>query len=199
MDRIVIFSLALLLTACSPKSFESKKDMLIYLTDEENGFIQHKTVNGVEYTLLYRPTDLMVAHELPEKAPVNEVMELVKKYRDHAYFTLSLGKNNREILTEAAGNKGNYRKLLQKLSFDMDRNITVTNQQRDTIPVMDFIYPRMYDLDGKNTIMFVLKRTDKVLKGKRINIAIADLGLMTGEVTFRLPTEIIRNEPKINF
>jgi len=187
------------MSSCSPKSFESKKDMLMYLADEENGFVQHKKVNGVEFTLLYRPTDLMVAHELPDKAEDKDVYELVKKYRDHAYFTLSLGKNNREILTEVASDKGAYRKLLQKLSFGIERNITVTTQQRDTIPVVDFIYPRMYDLDGKNTVMFVLKKTDKILNDKSLNISIADLGLMTGEVTFKLPTAIIRNEPKINF
>lgn len=199
MNRFIPLILVLLLLSCGPSSFDTKKELLQYLNEEENGYIQYKSVNGVDFTLLYRPTDLMVVHELPSSFQTGDVEALKKKYEDYAYFILSMGRNNREVLTNVAGDKGLYRRMLQQFTFGMDQTIRVTTQQKDTLPIVDYIYPRMYDLDGKNTIMFLLKRTDEAFQGDHINIAIADLGLKIGEVTFRFPTKAIRNEPKLNF
>ncbi|WP_190808397.1 hypothetical protein [Flagellimonas sp. S3867] len=190
---------ALPISSCGENDFDSKKEMLAYLADEENGFIKTKTVKGIDYSLMYRPTDLMVQHELSENPGDIEIAKFREKYKDYLYFNLSLGKGDREILTHSLKDKSKYRQLLHQLSFNMKNRITVSTQKRDTVPVIDCIYPRMYDLDGKNMVLFLVSKTDKILQTEFLNIVISDMGLSTGEVAFKFPVDLIKKEPKLKF
>ncbi|MEX0313280.1 MAG: hypothetical protein AB3N18_03810 [Allomuricauda sp.] len=186
-------------SSCHESNFDSKKEMLMYLANEENGYIKTKTVKGINYSLMYRPTDLMVQHELPDDPMNADIVKLKEKYKDYLYFNLSLGKGDKEVLTHSLKDKRKYRQLLHQLSFDMKNRITVSTQKRDTVPVIDCIYPRMFDLDGKNTVMFLVSKTDEILRTEFLNIAISDMGLSTGEVAFKFPVDLIKNEPKLKF
>jgi len=59
---IVLF--VTLCSSCNQKTFKEETALLDYIKDEVNGYVQHKTINGVDYTLMYRPTDMLVKQEL---------------------------------------------------------------------------------------------------------------------------------------
>ena len=49
--------------SCNNRAFNNEEELVAFIEDESNGYIQHKTVNGVNFSLMYRPTDLLVKQE----------------------------------------------------------------------------------------------------------------------------------------
>ena len=72
---IVLF---FLMCSCT-KTFSSQEELNDYVRDDANGYRYNKEVNGVQYILQYRPTDLLVNQELDEQ--YDKIMRL-RKLRD---------------------------------------------------------------------------------------------------------------------
>ncbi|WP_347922489.1 hypothetical protein [Pontimicrobium sp. SW4] len=196
---ISLFIVTLLLFSCNNKTFNSKTELLAHLNEETNGYTQHKTVNGVDYTLMYRPTDLLVQQELGDSQDAERIKQLRDKYSKYLYFNLSMSKSNQELLSVAPKNRNEFGAMVNQLAFGMDTKVHLFTETKDTLEMVDFIYPRMYGMSKATTIMFVYPRDEKTLKQEYINFSIEDLGLYTGEVKFKIPTEVLKYEPTISF
>ncbi|GAA3647315.1 hypothetical protein GCM10022397_35340 [Flavivirga jejuensis] len=176
--------------------------MLEYIKAPKNGYTQSKTINGVDYTLTYRPTDMLVVQELGNsiadaKHSSLDVAEVRNKYNKYMYFNLSMSKNNQELLSVTPKNRNEFGAMVNQLAFGMNEKVHVYTPSKDTLEMADFIYPRMYGISRATTIMFVYPRDVKALNNKYINFTIEDLGLYTGEVKFKIPIKKIKDEPKL--
>lgn len=198
------------LVSCNQKTFDSETAMLDYIKDEANGYTQHKTINGVDYSLTYRPTDLLVAQELGDRISLADQRslsvveerrrdELRNRYKKYMYFNLSMSANNQELLSVAPKNRNEFGAMVNQLAFGMNEKVHVYTPSKDTLEMADFIYPRMYGMSRATTIMFVYPRDEKAIKSEYLNFTIGDLGLYTGEVKFKVETDKIANEPALNF
>lgn len=200
MNRIgIIIVLFVLFSGCS-KSFENKEAMMSYLKNSEEGYYQKKVTNGVAFSLLYRPTDLLVEQELGSQS--NPILRdsLREKYRKYMYFNLSISKGGQELLSAAPKNRNEFGAMVNQLAFGMQDKVHLFTQSKDTLELADYIYPRMYGMSKATAMLFVYPRDKKALKGEYLNLTIEDLGLFTGEVKFKIPIQKIKNEPKlINF
>lgn len=185
--------------SCNKSTFHSEKELLHYLADEVNGYKQSKTVQKVNYTLIYRPTDLLVKQELGGNITKQRIEHLRAKYSKYLYFNLSMSKNNKELLSVAPKNYKDFGAMANKLSFGMHKKVHFFTQLKDTIALADYIYPRMFGISKATTIMFVYPKSDKVLKSEFLNFTIQDLGLYTGEVKFKIRTNKLINQPKLFF
>ena len=191
--------LTLLIFSCK-KTFKDKTQLLAYLSTPENGYTQHKVINGVNYTLTYRPTDMLVQQELGGVTATEvEVHELRERYSKHMYFNLSMSQNNKELLSVVPNNRNEFGAMVNQLAFGMGDKIHFYTQSKDTLDLADFIYPRMYGMSQATTIMFVYPRDEQQLQEDYLNFTIEDLGLYTGEVKFKIPTEKLINEPELAF
>ena len=180
------------------KTFENEDDLLMYIQDAQNGYKQQKTVNGVDYTLLYRPTDLLVKQELGDaSATETQVQTSRDKYKNYLYFNLSMSKNNQELLSVAPKNQNEFGAMVHQLAFGMQEKVHLFTPQKDTIELADYIYPRMYGMSRATTMMFVYPRATDNLNQDYLNFTIEDLGLYTGEVKFKIETQKIKNEPSL--
>lgn len=199
---ILTFFLAL---GCSNKTFNNETELLDYIKDETNGYTQHKNINGVDYTLMYRPTDLLVKQELGDvvnnrslsEAEVKRIKALREKYNKYMYFNLSMSQNNQELLSTAPKNRNEFGAMVNQLAFGMNEKVHLYTPSKDTLDMADFIYPRMYGMSQATTIMFVYPREDKILQDDYVNFTIEDLGLYTGEVKFKVLTKHIEQEPNL--
>lgn len=187
------------LTSCGGKTFHDKDALLTYLRDESNAYLEHKTVNGVDYSLMYRPTDLLVLQELPENPTQKQIEALRKKYGKYLYFNLSMSKNEEELLSVAPQNMNEFASMVNTLSFGMREKVHLYNSSKDTLEMTDFVYPRMYGMSKTTTIMLVFPREEGKLKGEYLDFSIQDIGLLTGEVNFKIPIENIKNQPSLLF
>ncbi len=189
----------MLLFSCSQKTFDREADLMDYIKDEDNGYTQHKNVNGVDFTLTYRPTDVLVKQELGDSINDKQVEQLRNKYSKYMYFNLSMSKNKQELLSTAPKNRNEFGAMVNQLAFGMNDKVHLFTQSKDTLEMADFIYPRMYGMSQSTTIMFVYPRDEETLKEDYLNFTIEDLGLYTGEVKFKIETKKIKEEPQLSF
>jgi hypothetical protein len=199
MNRFYVFLVVILLSSCTKKSFDTKEELWSYLRDTDHGYLQNKNVNNYDFSLLYKPTDLLVSQELGDSKNREKLKSLRKKYSQYLYFTLSMSRNNKELLSTTPKNRQEFGRMVNELAFGMDKKVHVFTPKKDTLVLLDYVYPRMYGMSKATTMLFVYPRDKKHLKEDYLNLTIGDLGTYTGEVKFKIPTKIIDNEPTLNF
>lgn len=187
-----------LLFSCNQKTFNTEEELISFIQDETNGYKQQKMINGVNFSLLYRPTDLLVKQEISDKKVTKEELkELKNKYKKYIYLNLSMSKNNQELLSTIPKNRNEFGQMVNQLAFGMRDRVHVFNQSKDTLEMVDFVYPRMYGMSKSTSIMFVYPRDKEKLQDDYINFTVQDIGLYTGEVKFKIDIEKIENEPQL--
>lgn len=197
--RVLLLITLIALFSCDNTTFNDEADLMAFLQDETNGYVYNKTVNGVDFTLLYRPTDLLVEQELSNGISLDKVKALREKYSKYLYFNLSMSKNNKELLSTAPKNRNEFGAMVNQLAFGMRDKVHMFTQEKDTLEMVDYVYPRMYGMSKSTTMMFVYPREHEKIKDEFINFTIQDLGLYTGEVKFKIQTDKIINEPQLAF
>ncbi|MFY7672493.1 hypothetical protein ACOSP6_15535 [Tenacibaculum sp. MEBiC06402] len=199
INKISILIFSIVFMSCSSKSFDSKEKLWEYLRDIDNGYLHQKNVNGYDFSLLYKPTDLLVTQELTSSYTKEDLEKLRDKYKNYIYFTLSMSRDNKELLSATPKNRQEFGAMVNNLAFGMGEKVHVYTAKKDTLELLDYVYPRMYGMSRSTDMLFVYPRDEKYLQEEYINITIGDLGTYTGEVKFKIPTQKIKNEPKINF
>ncbi len=199
MRLLVVLIAVVSLNSCSQKSFENRDDFISYIKDPESGLVQTKNINGLEASLMYRPTDLMVSQELDGGASINKIQELRDRYKDFHYFNLNLSLYGKEVLSVAPNSQREFGAMVNQLSFGMEENIHLYTDKKDTIPMTDYIYPRMYGMSGSTTLILVFPKTKKTMESEHLTLAIEDFGLSTGEVKFKISNKVLENEPMLSF
>ncbi len=198
--KIIALGIVLLVSSCTQKKFSNETDLLAYLKTPENGYVQNKTINGIAYNLMYRPTDLLVKQELGDTKPTDSIIHALReKYNKYLYFNLSMSQNNQELLNAKAGNKNEFGAMVNQLVFGMGQKVHFYTKSKDTLELVDFVYPRMYGMSKATTIMFVYPREEKALQEEQLNFTIEDLGFYTGEVKFKIASKQLNNEPQLAF
>lgn len=189
----------LLLTSCANKTFNNEQELWTYLKNPDNGYLQQKNINGYDFSLLYKPTDLLVAQELGENTSKERITALREKYQKQLYFTLSMSRNGKELLSTTPKNRQEFGAMVNQLAFGMGEKVHLFTQNKDTLELLDYNYPRMYGMSQSTTMLFVYPRDEKQLSEETLNFTIQDLGTYTGEVKFKIETDKIRNEPRLKF
>ncbi|CAL2065077.1 hypothetical protein [Tenacibaculum sp. 190524A05c] len=198
-NNILILILTIIFMSCSSKSFDDKEKLWEYLRDSENGYLHTKNVNGYDFSIVYKPTDLMVTQELGQEYTKEDVEKFRKKYKKYIYFTLSMSRDNKELLSSTPKNRQEFGAMVNNLAFGMGEKVHVYTTKKDTLELLDYVYPRMYGMSKSTDMLFVYPRDENYLQDEYLNITVGDLGTYTGEVKFKIPTQKIKNEPKINF
>lgn len=197
MKIFFLFMTSIMLLSCNQKHFDSKEELLGYLQNEDNGYIQQKTVNGVDFGLMYRPTDLVVSQMLESKS-LNNVDSLRKEYDNYLYFNLSISKNGQEVLSTIPGNRIDFSMMVKRLAFGMKEKIYLYTDENDTIPIIDYIYPRMFGTSNSTSMLFVYP-SNKINNAKQLFFSVKDMGFETGDIKFKIAVNIIIDQPNINF
>lgn len=197
-NSLLLAILLLIISSCN-KNFDTVEQMNDYIKEEGNGYNYRKTVEGVDYVLQYRPTDLLVQQELGDKVDPTQVDKLRQKYNKYLYFNLSMSKNNQELLNSVAQDKAKFGQMVNDLAFGMEEKVHLYTPEKDTLTMADFIYPRMYGMSNATSIMIVYPRDKKYMNQDYLNFTIEDLGLDTGEIKFKLNTTALQDEPQLRF
>jgi len=195
---LLIISFLILFASCKQKTFDSEKELFTYLKNEDNGYQHKRTIGNVSYVFTYRPTDVLVKQELGKKYSQGLVDSLRKKYNNYLYFNLSMSANNQELLNKRVGNRNEFGAMVNQLAFGMGDKVHLISKKRDTIPLVDYVYPRMYGLSKSTDILLVYPRDKKLLKEDYFHFTVEDLGLATGKVTFKLLSRKLISEPQFN-
>ncbi len=199
LAKSLCFLVLALSTACGSKSFDTSKELWAYLNETENGYRHTKNINGMACSLTYKPTDLLVQQALGERYDIDDVKRLRKKYGKYLYFDLSLSADGQEILNQKKGNQTEFGIMVNQLVFGMNQKVNLITQARDTLLLLDYVYPRMYGMGKSADMLLVYEYSQEHLNQEYLRFTLEDIGLGTGEIAFKLATEKIRNQPKLTF
>ena len=195
----LLLMLTIIISSCGNKSFNTAEEISAFISEEDNGYKYSKEVNGVNYSVQYRPTDLMVQQELVGKSNEQDIIRLRDKYSKNLYFNLSMSIEGKELLSNTAIDRNKFNQLVNDLVFNMPEKVALLSAKKDTLSIIDCIYPRMYGMSNSTTILIIYPRDKEILNEEFIYFIIQDLGLNTGEIKFKIPTKQLNKEPKLNF
>lgn len=189
-------SLMWLLFSCNnAKSFDNKEDLIEYIQNDDNGYSQTKQINGIKINLTYRPTELMVTQEIGDHNYPQSYKDSIKaKYDKCLYFILSYSKNDKEILLTVPTSREQYNLLQNTLTFEMNTKVALTAGRRDTIPLINFNFPRTYGTARSNNILFVFEKPKNTRKSNNIQFNVHDIGLGIGDIKFSYAEKTIKNQ-----
>ena len=186
-----------LLTNCTPSKL-SEQELQGYVQDESNGLTKIVERKGIELSVNYKPTDLLVSQELRNRKREQTLIDSLRnKYSQYSYFVLNISKDGKEILNQSQ-NFDAFSQNLQNLSFRMKEYVHLTTAQQDTVPVLDFVYPRLYGMGGSTSLLFVFDQ-EKIEDTDWVQFNLKDIGLGIGKSHFRFETSDIENAPQIDF
>jgi len=145
MKSYLFFIIVIFIFVSCKNQLITESELKEYVLQEAHQLRQQQQRAGIDLSVSYRPTDLLIAQELRAKQNYADttVQQLRTKYGNYAYFILNLSKGNQEVLRQG-NNFSSFSSILQTLSFDMAHQVNLTTSNNDTIPVADFIYPRLY-------------------------------------------------------
>lgn len=202
MNRLIlIFSIlsTVNFTSCKPPSQVTEQELIAYVQDAENGLLKTKEQNGYKITVYYKPTDLII-NQYAENGTIEKAKldTLKKQFENYAYFILSLQKDNSNALYNMEQGFGAFSETLQTLAFRLNRYVQLTTANMDTIPVADFVYPRLYGASPSTDILFVFSKK-KFSKTDWVQFNLKEFGLGVGRKNFRFSTQDIRKTPSLKF
>lgn len=166
-----------------------KESLLAYLKKEENGLLQKKSIKGIDFTVMYQPSQLMAYRESSTAVDLN-------KYDEYLYFILSLSANGEEILNQM-GNHARFSEMVSQLSFGMGEKIRLVTSTGNEIPLLDVHHARTYGMAGANQLMLIFKR-DETGEAEWIKLQLQDFGLNTGDVSFKFNINDLKKIPELN-
>ena len=197
--KCLVLVLLGVLVSCNQKQFDSEKEFWAHIKDPENGYYHEKTMDHITYTLTYRPTDILVKQALGDQYTKQIIDSLRQKYEDYFYFNLSMSAHGQELLNTQVGNRNAFGAMVNQLAFGMGQKLNLITQAQDTIPLLDYVYPRTYGMGRSTDMLLVFKCDQKYMDQKYLRLTIEDLGFGTGEIAFKLATEKIKHQPKLTF
>ncbi|KAB5492157.1 MULTISPECIES: hypothetical protein [Flagellimonas] len=195
----IVILLAILFGSCRQNTFDTEAELLSYVKDMDNGYYYERQIGNVVYTLTFRPTDVLVQQAIGDIYSEEEVDSLREKYGDYLYFNLGMSANGQELLNSMAGDRTAFGSMVDQLVFGMAERVHLISQKRDTIPMADYIYPRIYGMSNNTNILLVYPKDKELLNGDYIHFTIEDLGFHTGEVGFKISSKKLKEQPKLNF
>jgi hypothetical protein len=195
---LVVGLLILLITSCNP-TLVTEQQLIAYIQDEDNGLIKTKEQNGYKLTVYYKPTDFVI-NQYTENGVIEKpkLDTLKKQFKNYAYFVLSLQKDKSNALYNMEQGYDAFSETLQTLAFRMDQYVQLTTSNSDTIPVADFIYPRLYGASPSTDILFVFNNT-QFSKNDWVQFNVKEFGLGVGRKNFRFKTSDIQQIPTLKF
>ncbi|PXX95178.1 hypothetical protein DF185_22635 [Marinifilum breve] len=199
--KYLIYSIiGMVLFAFGCKKKLTREELISYLNEPMNGLVKEKVINGVDIQLQVKHPDLYVDQHLkafPDSLRETKLYELKKQYEENLYLQLSLGINNNEIL-KALVNTPQYTTMVNRLSFGMRDFVVLTTNNKDTLLLKSCTYVPTYGMAKHNSVLFVFDE-QKIAQAESLKFRIKEMGLETGEVSFKLKTKDIKSIPNLNF
>ena len=193
-----VITIALFAFGCRKKL--NREELISYLNEPSNGLVKEKVINGVDIRLQIKHPDLYVDQHLkafPDSLHEAKLQELKNHYDGNLYMQISLGVNNNEILS-ALVNTPQYSTMVNRLSFGMKNFVVLTTNNKDTVLLKNCTYVPTYGMAKHNSVLFVFDE-QKIAESETIKFRLKEMGLQTGEVSFKLNTKDIKSIPNLKF
>ncbi len=194
-EKFILLLLIAYASSCTQKNI-TEAELWEYVRDPDNGLTKEIKRDSWKITLWYKPTDLIVSQEInPEKSSgkKEQVDALRKKYSKYAYFILNLSHEEikRPFLQLSPD-------LKNRLMFQMNAYASLATSNKDTLEVMDYVYPRLFESSSEISMLFAFDK-EKLNSSKNFSFLLSEFGLELNQVQFDFLVEDIKETPQINY
>ena len=209
---IILFISIIFLFSCT-RSFNSIDEFEKYVKGNDYPYLQTLNRKGIEVSLRYIPTDLIMIKyyreyeknlsavkqdttlsqiQLTQKIiDVKKELEQKKEsFSNSIYFYLSFGfENDKDDIVYNSMNSGfeNYSEWLQRLLFGMKEFIYMKTPNAGVVPLSLYHMDRTYGLTKDRTLLLSFStefNEVKLLDEKKLTLIIKEFGLHTGRLVF---------------
>jgi hypothetical protein len=199
--RFSFFLFTVMFFCSCEKSSMTEEELQAYAQDADNGLLQKDSVHGLTIEVMNRPAGLLVAQELRnESALTDSLVKSVKaQYSKNLYFNLTLSVQDQDPLLQS-GSMSTFSSMLQTMAFQMDKFVFLTTSGKDTIPVGDFVYPRLYGMGRGSTVMFAFTGEELEKEKEWVEFHLLEFGMGSGNRKYHFDIKDLRDVPdlKIN-
>ncbi|HEU4717368.1 MAG TPA: hypothetical protein VFU15_06035 [Bacteroidia bacterium] len=160
---------------------------------------QHlQQAGGKSYEVTFLPADLLALHEAGPGADENAIREAKTHYEDLVYFRLRIKDPDAggEILKENISSPQDYQQRVTYCAFGMQRDISLLDEQNDTIPCALFNFERAYDVTPFVNFVCAFDRKE-VGQCRFFTFVFNDRLFHNGFLKFSFTQEDLRNTPKL--
>lgn len=190
-----------LLVSCKPKSL-TEDALSSYVKEPENGLSQSYENGQHKVVATIRPTDLVIK-QLVESPTVKVIDSLQKFYANYWYFNVGFSTSKQDMLNVLqVQNYQKFSDVLQTVSFRMSEYAYLTTSNKDTIPLADFSYMRLYGMSRSTDVLMVFENKKAKNTAKHtdwVQLNINEFGAEIGDIRLRFKTNDINNIPKLQF
>lgn len=152
--------LIIFISGCQQKNKEPKNlsEYRAWFLNEENGFVKKRCVNELCINIQYKPKELMAINEIKMLTQLNQHMvdSIVTTYRGSEYFMMEFSQKNSESadpLRIQGGSLEKYSKLTEDLAFQINEQLRVIKNNKDTLFASISHLEQAYELSGVKKII----------------------------------------------
>lgn len=169
---------------------------LEYVNNPDKGLLHEREINGVQLNIAYKPTALVAHNELWHNDSLTEtdIHSTLERYAPYHYFQVSISQGGKEILSHAS-DKQKFGMLVNQFAFGMGEDAFLITAEQDTLPLVDFIYPRYFGMAPSTDILFAFKREENPTEQLRFELG--DFGMSTGSTRYKFDTKDINKSNSI--
>jgi|GEM_PF-5963851 len=150
--------LMLLVVSCS-RAPETPEEYTTWFSNPSNGYVKTRQINGMEFSLLFRPAELLLMQELDPAGTYSpaELDSLLALYNNGYHFIFSV-RLPKEFFTQKVGNTRDYLDFFETMSFRLPENIRLKTSTEE-LPVSLFHHERGYELQQQNIFLVSFPRS----------------------------------------
>lgn len=157
----------LLFLSCQSK-LKTREQVYTYIQDQDNGVLHSRENNGINITISYIPSSLMLG---------NRDSIQIGNYR---YFRLMYQVHDKDMLSSIDQNS--YSLLLSRLSFRLEEYLTIRYNGKDEM-FSDYQFSPMYGMTNSTEVILAIEK-EKLNNEKDLIIKLKDIGLGLPEYSF---------------
>ena len=197
---LLVFGIGCMVLISCKSKLVGEGNLIEYTKDPQHGLIQTKETGVVKTEISYRPTDQIVWQELKgmKKEMITDslIENKRKEYGNYYYFILSISVGDKDLLHGGSNTEEQFAENLNRLSFHMPE-YTWMKAGKDTIPLADYQFPRMYGMTKSTQVLLAFEKPEK--ETPEIKITLEDIGIGIGKQTFIFETKAIQSVPELDF
>lgn len=196
LNRVVLcIGLFFVFNSCGKKQL-NPTEYIAWVEDEGNGLSVTKNLDNINYRLLYKPIDYIVAKELINNAiKKNEIESRKKELGNMNYFTLRIeSKTSEELMRVNIKSEDEYYHRLEYFMGYMQDDIYLVDGT-DTINPSLFHFERNYGLAPFNDFVLGFNKSNK--DAQDLYFIYNDQVLGTGKISIKINKEDISDIPNI--
>ncbi len=180
---------------CQFSDTVSKDELISFVNDEANGLCNKKELEGVQYTITYKPIDLIIVRWL-KKNSSTDLDSLRSSFKNTVYFSLDISVDS----TDAFGRmSANCPDMLKVVSFGLQEHIILKDETGQEFYLSDFVYPRLYGNTNKTSVLLCFENENLNLNGD-LNIYCSDfINGSIEKIKFNFKNTDITKIPKLRY